>query len=48
MAYLTQQGIPFCMRADHSGFAAVKAFLRSDLPEAVVALRAPDERDCVD
>jgi len=48
LAYLTQQGIPFCVRADDSGFAAVKAFLRSDLPEAVVALRAPDERDCID
>lgn len=48
LAYLTQQGIPFCVRADDSGFAAVKAFLRSDLPEAVVALRAPDKRDCVD
>lgn len=48
MAHLSQQGIPFCMRADDSGFTAVKAFLRSGLPEAVVALRAPDERDCVE
>lgn len=48
IAYLTQHGIPFCMRADDSGFTAVKDFLRCGLPEAVVMLRAPDKRDCVD
>lgn len=48
MAYLTQQRVSFCVRADDSGFAAVKRFLRSGLPEAVVTLRAPDKRDCVD
>ena len=48
IAHLTQHGIPFCMRADDSGFSAVKAFLRSTLPEAVVALRAADAVDCAD
>ena len=48
IAHLAQRGIPFCMRADDSGFSAVKAFLRSTLPEAVVALRAPDAVDCAD
>lgn len=48
IALLTQWGIPFCMRADDSGFSAVKAFLRSTLPEAMVALRAPDATDCAD
>lgn len=48
IAHLTQQGIPFCMRADDSGFSAVKAFLRSTLPETVVALRAADAVDCAD
>lgn len=36
------------MRADDSGFSAVKAFLRSTLPETVVALRAADTGDCAD
>jgi hypothetical protein len=48
IACLAQRGIPFCMRADDSGFTAVKTFLHSGLPEAVVMLRAPDLQDCVD
>jgi hypothetical protein len=48
IAHLAQRGIPFCMRADDSGFAAVKAFLHSGLSESVVALRAPDAADCAD
>lgn len=48
IACLAQRGIPFCMRADDSGFGAVKAFLHSGLPESVVALRAPDAADCAD
>ena len=48
IAHLTLRGIPFCIRADDSGFSAVKAFLRSTLPETVVALRAADAVDCAD
>jgi len=48
IAYLSQRSIAFCMRADDSGFAAVKAFLRSGLSEAVVMLRAPDAADSAD
>jgi hypothetical protein len=48
IAHLTQHDIPFCIRADDSGFVAVKTFLRSGLPEAVVMLRAPNAADCAD
>lgn len=48
IAYLTQQGIRFCLRVDQTGFAAVDAFLRSDLPEQIVTIRAPNARDCTD
>lgn len=48
IAHLVQHNIPFCMRADASGFAAVKAFLQSGKPESVVMLRAPDAIDAVD
>lgn len=48
IAHLSQRGIHFCIRADDSGFSAVKTFLRSTLPEAVVELRAPDAADCAD
>lgn len=48
IALLAQRGIAFCMRADDSGFAAVKAFLRSGSAETVVDLGAPDARDCAD
>jgi len=48
IAYLSQHAIPFCMRVDSSGFAAVKAFLRSGLSESVVTLPAPDTDDCRD
>jgi hypothetical protein len=36
------------MRADDSGFTAVKTFLRSGLPETVVPLPALDQVDCAD
>ncbi len=48
IAHLSQHGLPFCMRADDSGFAAVKTFLRSGLPETLVTLPAPDLADCAD
>lgn len=48
IAYLSQHAIPFCMRVDSSGFAAVKAFLRSGLAEASVTVRAPKAQDCRD
>ena len=48
IAHLSQHGIPFCMRADQSGFNAVKSFLRTNLPELVVTLPAPDQADCDD
>ena len=48
IAHLTQHGIPFCVRADNSGFNAVKSFLRSDLSETVVTLPEPDQTDCED
>lgn len=48
IAYLSQHGIPFCMRVDDSGFAAVRAFLRSGLSESVVTVPAPDAPDCRD
>ena len=48
VALLTQRGIPFCIRADASGFSAVKSFLHSGQTEAVVTLRAPDTAVCKD
>jgi len=51
IAALQQRNIGFCMRVDtgsQGGFAAVHAFLRSDHPEQIVTLPAPDKRDAVD
>jgi hypothetical protein len=48
VAHLSQRGIPFCMRVDDSGFVAVRDFLRSAQPEAVVTLGAADLADCAD
>ncbi len=48
IAYLTQQGIGFCMRVDQTGFVAVQAFLRSGLAEQVVTIGKPKAIDCND
>ncbi len=48
IAYLVQHGIPFCMRVDETGFAAVKTFLRSGLNEQRVIIGKPKARDCQD
>jgi hypothetical protein len=51
VALLNQRGISFCMRVEKSGgngFKYVRDFLRSDLPEQIVTLSAPDHRDVVD
>ena len=48
IAYLTQQGIAFCMRVDQTGFVAVRDFLRSGKAEQIVAIRPPKARDCRD
>ncbi len=48
IAYLVQHGIPFCMRVDETGFAAVKTFLRSDLNEQWITVGKPKTRDCQD
>lgn len=48
IAYLTQQGIKFCMRVDQTGFVAVQAFLRSGLAEQIVTIGKPKAIDCKD
>lgn len=48
IAYLTQQGIAFCMSADQTGFVAVQDFLRSGKAEQIVTTRKPKARDCRD
>lgn len=49
IAVLNQRAIKFCMRVDNaSGFACVRAFMRSDAPEQVVTLPAPNKRDAFD
>ncbi len=48
IALLTQRAIPFCMRVDETGFAEVKAFLRSDDMERIVRVRPPNRPDCAD
>ena len=51
IAALQQRNIEFCMRVDtgsQGGFAAVHAFLQSDIPEQVVTLPAADKRDIND
>jgi len=46
---LNQRAIKFCMRVDNaSGFACVRAFMRSDALEQVVVLPAPNKRDALD
>jgi Transposase DDE domain len=50
-AALTQRGIAFCMRVEKNGdggFPCVRDFMRSDLDEQIVTLRAPDRRDAND
>ncbi|CAG9187626.1 IS4 family transposase [Cupriavidus pinatubonensis] len=48
VAVLNQRNIPFCMRADGSGFAAVQRFVRSGRGEAIVRLPAPARIDARD
>ena len=48
VAVLNQLHISFCMRVDNSGFKCVRTFLRSGLPEAIVALPPPNRRDALD
>ena len=46
VAVLNDRAIKFCMRVDNtSGFACVRAFMRSTAPEQVVMLPAPNKRD---
>jgi len=50
VAYLTEHNIRFCMRCEKSssGWAAVRAFERSDQVDAMVTLNRPNRRDCAD
>lgn len=48
IAHLAQNGIPFCMRVDDSGFVTVRDFLRSGQVEAIVTLSPPNHADCAD
>lgn len=48
IAHLAQQGIPFCMRVDDSGFVAVRDFLRAGQEEAIVMIAPPNQGDCTD
>ena len=49
VAVLNHRAIKFCMRVDNaSGFACVRAFMRSDALERVVMLPAPNKRDAQD
>ncbi|MCP3018348.1 IS4 family transposase [Cupriavidus basilensis] len=48
VAVLNERKIPFCMRADGSGFAAVRHFVRSGRDEAIVTLPAPARNDARD
>lgn len=49
VAVLNHRAIKFCMRVDNTGgFACVRAFMRSDAPEKVVMLPAPNKRDALD
>ena len=49
VAVLNDRAIKFCMRVDNtSGFACVRAFMRSKAPDQVVMLPAPNKRDALD
>ena len=50
VAYLTEHNIRFCMRCEKSsgGWAAVRAFERSDKVDAMVTLNKPNKWDCED
>lgn len=50
VAYLTEHKIRFCMRCEKSsgGWAAVRAFERSDQVDASVTLNKPNKWDCED
>ena len=45
IAALVQRGTHFCMRVDNTGFAVVRAFLRTDRAETVTGIRAADASD---
>jgi hypothetical protein len=49
VAVLNHRAIKFCMRVDSaSGFACVRAFMRSNALEQIVMLPAPNKRDALD
>ena len=48
IAVLIARGIPFCIRADDTGFACVKTFRRSGLTETLVTIGAPCAQDAAD
>jgi hypothetical protein len=48
MAALQARGIRFCMRIDGIGGKAVRAFLRSGAPEAIVTLPPPNRPEAAD
>jgi len=48
VSVLNQRNLPFCMRADSSGFAAIRDFMRSGRDEAIVTLPAPAHDDARD
>jgi hypothetical protein len=49
VAVLNDRAIKFCMRVDNaSGFACVRTFMRSNAPDQIVVLPAPNKRDALD
>ena len=48
VAVLLHLGIPFCIRVDDTGFAAVKQFRRSAAAQAIVTLGPPSEAEAAD
>ena len=48
VAVLLVLGIPFCIRVDDTGFAAVRQFRRSGLRQATVTLPPPSAQDAAD
>jgi hypothetical protein len=48
VAVLLALGIPFCIRVDDTGFAAVRQFRRSGLRQAIVTLPPPSAQDAAD
>ena len=48
VAVLLYLGIPFCIRGDDTGFAAVKQFRRSGASQTIVTLGAPSQAEAAD